>query len=291
MAGSPEHIDTIVADKKYMNRIEQCFATLCAQNRAAFIPFVMGGDPDFDASLEILHALPEAGADIIELGMPFSDPMADGPSVQASALRALRSGQTLKKTLELVSLFREKNKETPLILMGYCNPIFHYGVDAFLSDAARAGVDGLIIVDCPAEVDSEICLPAKAAGLAFIRLITPTTNEQRLKFLLKNASGFLYLVTIAGVTGTAPADPKAVQDMIKIIKRHSNLPVCVGFGVKTPQSAEKLAVFGDGVVIASVLIDVFTKNAGLAGFSRQNVADYMQLSRGFASTIHKAREA
>jgi len=181
--------------KMPLDRIENCFADLRAKNRAAFIPFVMGGDPDFDTSLELLCKLPEAGADLIELGMPFSDPMADGPAVQAAGQRALKNKQTLAKTLSLVRGFREQNKSVPLILMGYFNPIHHYGVEKFLNEASAAGVDGLIVVDCPAEVDNELCIPAQKAGLAFIRLITPTTNEQRLKFLLKNASGFLYLWT------------------------------------------------------------------------------------------------
>jgi tryptophan synthase alpha chain len=271
-------------------RISKTFAQLKEKNRAAFIPFVMGGDPDYESSLEILYKLSAAGADLIELGMPFSDPMADGPAVQASGQRALKSGQTLVKTLRLASSFREKNKTVPLVLMGYFNPIYHYGVDKFVHDAAKAGVDGLIAVDCPAEVDEELCLPAKAAGLDFIRLITPTTDEQRLKFLLKNASGFLYLVSVSGVTGTKLAEPETVSTMLKTIKKHTNLPIAAGFGVKTMDQAAKLAKAADGIVIASVLIDLFRQKTNGSGILERNMADYLTLSREFASAIHGARE-
>ncbi len=271
-------------------RIAETFAALKQKNRAAFVPFVMAGDPDYELSLEILRELPEAGADVIELGMPFSDPMADGPAVQASRQRALKNGQTLRKTLQLAKSFRETNKTTPLILMGYFNPIYHYGIETFLRDAKAADIDGLIVVDCPAEVDDELCLPAAKAGLAFIRLITPTTDEPRLKFLLKNASGFLYLVSIAGVTGTRQAEPEAVGAMLKTVKKHTNLPVCVGFGIKNPDQAAKLAKTADGVVIASVLIDLFKQKTPDSGILKQNVADYLRFSRDFAASVHNARE-
>ncbi len=282
---------TVKVCKMSNARIEKCFAELKKQNRAAFIPFVMGGDPDFDSSLDLLCKLPEAGADLIELGMCFSDPMADGPAVQASGVRALKSGQTLKKTLSLVRKFREKNQAVPLILMGYFNPIYRYGVDDFIRDASAAGADGLIVVDCPAETDEELCLPAQKAGLAFIRLLTPTTDEKRLDRLLKNASGFLYLVSIAGVTGTAAADPQAVQNMLENVKKRTNLPICAGFGVKTAPQAALLAKSADGIVIASVLIDLFRQKTGSAGILGQNMADYLHLSRDFASAIHAARES
>lgn len=271
-------------------RIEKRFAELRAQNRAAFIPFVMGGDPDFDSSLELMKALPEAGADIIEIGMPFSDPMADGPAVQASSLRALQGGQTLRKTLQLARHFRETDQTTPLVAMGYFNPIYHYGVEKFVADAADAGVDGLIVVDCPPETDDEMCVPARKAGLAFIRLIAPTTDEQRLALLLKNTSGFLYLVSIAGVTGTRAADPQAVKTMMDRVRRHSGLPLAVGFGVKTPSQAAELAKHADAVVIASVLLDFLSKKPTQTGFLKQIVADYLKFSRDLSASIHQARE-
>lgn len=271
-------------------RIDAAFKSLAEKNRAAFIPFVMSGDPNYDASLELLCQLPGLGADVIELGMPFSDPMADGPAVQAAAVRALSNKQTLAKTLELVRAFRQSNQNTPLILMGYFNPIYRYGVDRFVRDAANASADGLIVVDCPAEVDHELCVPATKAGLAFIRLITPTTDEQRLKRLLKNASGFLYLVAVSGVTGTKTADPSSVAAMVAAAKKHTNLPICAGFGVKTGDQAAKLAKSADGVIIASVLLDLFKKKAADTGNFKQNMADYAQFSREFADSIHAARD-
>src|SRR6202040_2639673 len=214
-------------------RIDARFAELKKQGRSAFITFLMAGDPDPKTSLDIIRALPKAGADIIEIGMPFTDPMADGPAIQAAGLRALKAGMTLKKTLEMVRGFRKDDAITPLVLMGYYNPIYIYGVDRFLVDAKAAGVDGLIIVDLPPEEDVELCLPAMQAGLNFIRLATPTTDDKRLPAVLANTSGFVYYVSITGITGAAAPDPGKVAAAVARIKRHSKLPVCVGFGVRT----------------------------------------------------------
>ena len=218
-------------------RIDARFAELKKQGRSAFITFLMAGDPDPATSLEIIKALPKAGADIIEIGMPFTDPMADGPAIQAAGLRALKAGMTLKKTLALVRGFRKDDNATPLVLMGYYNPIYIYGVDKFLADAKSAGVDGLIIVDLPPEEDTELCLPAMKAGLNFIRLATPTTDDKRLPAVLANTSGFVYYVSITGITGSASADSERVGEAVARIKRHTNLPVCVGFGIRTPEAA------------------------------------------------------
>ena len=222
-------------------RIDACFAELKKQRRSAFVTYVMAGDPDPATALAIVKALPKAGADIIELGIPFTDPMADGPSIQASGLRALKAGMTLKKTLDLVRGFRKDDIATPLVLMGYYNPIYIYGVDKCLADAKSAGVDGLIIVDLPPEEDSELCLPAIKAGLNFIRLATPTTDDKRLPAVLANTSGFVYYVAIAGITGTASADAKVVGEAVSRIKKHTSLPVCVGFGIRTPENARSIA--------------------------------------------------
>src|SRR6201995_5327944 len=211
-------------------RIDARFAQLKNEGRSAFVTFLMAGDPDPATSLEIIKALPKSGADIIEIGMPFTDPMADGPSIQAAGLRALKAGMTLKKTLTLVRDFRKDDNTTPLVLMGYYNPIYIYGVDQFLADAKSAGVDGLIIVDLPPEEDSELCLPAMQAGLNFIRLATPTTEHKSLPAVLANTSGFVYYVSITGITGSASADASKVGEAVARIKRHTTLPVCVGFG-------------------------------------------------------------
>lgn len=225
-------------------RIDTRFGELKQQGRPALVTFVMAGDPDLDTSLQILKVLPAAGADVIEIGMPFTDPMADGPAIQAAGLRALKAGTTLKKTLGLVRDFRATDNATPLVLMGYYNPIYIYGVDAFLADAKAAGVDGLIIVDLPPEEDEELCLPAMKAGLNFIRLATPTTDEKRLPAVLANTSGFVYYVSITGITGSASADASAVGAAVQRIKRHTNLPVCVGFGIRTPDAAQAIAEIG-----------------------------------------------
>jgi tryptophan synthase alpha chain len=236
-------------------RIDIRFAEVAKQGRSAFVTFVMAGDPDPAASLEIVKALPKAGADVIELGMPFTDPMADGPSIQAAGLRALKGGMTLKKTLELVRGFRKDDDATPIVLMGYYNPIYIYGVDKFLVDAKSAGVDGLIIVDLPPEEDTELCVPALKAGLNFIRLATPTTDDKRLPAVLANTSGFVYYVSITGITGAAAADSTAASAAVARIKRHTKLPVCVGFGIRTPETARAIASCADGAVVGTALVD------------------------------------
>jgi tryptophan synthase alpha chain len=241
-------------------RIDRRFAALAEEGRAALVTFLMGGDPDPKTSLEILRALPRAGADVIEIGMPFTDPMADGPSIQAAGLRALKAGTTLKRVLDLVRGFRQRDDTTPLILMGYYNPVYVYGVDRFLADAKSLGVDGLIIVDLPPEEDAELCIPALAAGLNFIRLATPTTDDRRLPAVLANTSGFVYYVSITGITGAATPDPSRVGTAVARIKRHTNLPVAVGFGVKDAATAEAIAKQADGVVVGTALVDALKRS-------------------------------
>lgn len=236
-------------------RIDTRFAELKAEGRAALVTFYMGGDPDPETSLKVIKALPKAGADLIEIGMAFTDPMADGPTIQAAGLRALSKGITLEKTLGIVRDFRKDDDKTPIILMGYFNPIFIYGVEKFLVDAKSAGVDGLIVVDCPPEEDDELCKPALKAGLNFIRLATPTTDEKRLPKVLQNTSGFVYYVSIAGITGAARPDPQKVGASVARIKSHTNLPVAVGFGVRTAADAAEIAKVADGVVVGSALVD------------------------------------
>ena len=236
-------------------RIDTRLAQVKAERRAALVTFIMCGDPDLGTTLEILKTLPQAGADVIELGMPFTDPMADGPSIQAAGLRALSAGATLKKTLQVVRDFRAADNATPIVLMGYYNPIYIYGVDRFLVDAKSAGVDGLIIVDLPPEEDEELCLPALKAGLNFIRLATPTTDDKRLPTVLKNTSGFVYYVSITGITGAASANAAQVGAAVARIKSHTQLPVCVGFGVKNAENARAIAAEADGVVVGSAIID------------------------------------
>jgi tryptophan synthase alpha chain len=246
-------------------RIDTRFAELKKEDRAAFIAFVTAGDPDLDTSLEILKGLPEAGTDLIEIGMPFTDPMAEGPPIQASYLRALEAGQTMKKTLDLVRAFRAGNDTTPIILMGYYNPVYHYGVEKFLSDAKTAGVDGFIIVDLPAEEDEEMCLPALEAGLNFIRLATPTTDEHRLPAVLKNTSGFVYYVSVKGITGAAAANTTDVSSAVAQIKAQTNLPVAVGFGIKTPQNVAAIAAHADAAVVGSAIVDCIKDNLDETG--------------------------
>jgi tryptophan synthase alpha chain len=236
-------------------RIDARFAELAKQGRSAFVTFVMAGDPDPKTALDIIKALPKAGADMIEIGMPFTDPMADGPSIQAAGLRALKAGMTLKKTLEMVRAFRKDDDATPLVLMGYYNPIYIYGVEKFLVDAKTAGVDGLIIVDLPPEEDTELCIPAMKAGLNFIRLATPTTDDKRLPAVLANTSGFVYYVAVTGITGSASADANVVGEAVARIKRHTELPVCVGFGIRTPEAARAIAEKADGSVVGTALVD------------------------------------
>jgi tryptophan synthase alpha chain len=236
-------------------RIDRRFEDLARQNRAALVTFVMAGDPDLSTCLAILKALPKAGADVIELGMPFTDPMADGPAIQAAGLRALAAGTTLFKTLALAADFRKADSTTPVVLMGYYNPVYVYGVEAFLRDAKAAGVDGLIIVDLPPEEDTELCLPALAAGFNFIRLATPTTDDARLPAVLAHTSGFVYYVSITGITGAAAPDTAKVAAAVRRIKTHTALPVAVGFGVKNAASAAAIAAHADGVVVGSAIVD------------------------------------
>ena len=238
-----------------MSRIDARFAALRAEGRKAFVSFVMAGDPDRDTSLAVIRGLPGAGVDLIELGMPFTDPMADGPAIQRAGQRALAGGQTMDRTLAMVRAFREDDQTTPIVLMGYYNPIYSRGVERFLQDARAAGVDGLIIVDLPPEEDAELCLPAQAAGLNFIRLATPTTDERRLPKVLTNTSGFVYYVSITGITGAAEADAAAVAPEVARIKAATDLPVCVGFGVKTPQGARAIAGIADGAVVGSAIVE------------------------------------
>lgn len=241
-------------------RIEKRFAALKAEGRAALVTFVMAGDPDYDTSVALVKALPQAGADLIEIGMPFTDPMADGPAIQAAGVRALKGGQRMTKTLDLVRAFRKNDNDTPIVLMGYYNPIYIYGVDKFLVDAKEAGVDGLIVVDLPPEEDDELCLPALKAGLNFVRLATPTTDDRRLPAVLNNTSGFVYYVSITGITGSAAPDSGKVAAAVGRIKRHSSLPVAVGFGVRTAEQARAIAQNADGVVVGSALVDVLAKS-------------------------------
>ena len=246
-------------------RIDRRFAALKDEGRAALVTFTMAGDPDYDTSLAIAKALPKAGADVIELGMPFTDPMADGPAIQAAGVRALAAGQTMIKTLALVREFRKSDDATPIVLMGYYNPIYIYGVDRFLVDAKAAGVDGLIVVDLPPEEDEELCLPALKAGLNFIRLATPTTDDKRLPAVLNNTSGFVYYVSITGITGSAAPDAGKVGAAVARIKRHTKLPVAVGFGVRTAEQARAIAAGADGVVVGSALVDELRKSLDANG--------------------------
>ena len=243
-------------------RIDRRFAALRKEGRAALVTFTMAGDPDFETSLAILKGLPKAGADVVEFGMPFTDPMADGPAIQAAGLRALKAGQNMKKTLAAVREFRAGDDATPLVLMGYYNPIYVYGVERFLADAKAAGVDGLIVVDLPPEEDTELCLPAVKAGLNFIRLATPTTDDKRLPAVLTNTSGFVYYVSITGITGAAAPDTGKVAAAVARIKRHTALPVCVGFGVRTAAHARAIADGADGVVVGSALVETIRKSLG-----------------------------
>ncbi len=271
-------------------RIDRRFAALQKDGRAALVTFTMAGDPDYETSVAILKALPKAGADVIELGMPFTDPMADGPAIQAAGLRALKAGQNMKKTLAAVGEFRAGDDATPIVLMGYYNPIYIYGVERFLADAKAAGVDGLIVVDLPPEEDSELCLPAMQAGFNFIRLATPTTDAPRLAFVLTNTSGFLYYVSNTGFTGAAAPDPGKVAAAVTRIKRHTKLPVCVGFGVRTGEQARALAQGADGVVVGSALVDVVRKSLGPDGKpTSTTVVVVTDLVRALADGLRSAR--
>jgi tryptophan synthase alpha chain len=273
-------------------RIDARFAQLRKQGRSAFITFLMAGDPDPATSLDIIKALPKAGADIIEIGMPFTDPMADGPAIQAAGLRALKAGMTLRKTLDLVSGFRKGDAATPLVLMGYYNPIYIYGVDKFLADAKSAGVDGLIIVDLPPEEDSELCLPAMKAGLNFIRLATPTTDDRRLPAVLANTSGFVYYVSITGITGSASAETAVVGEAVARIQRHTKLPVCVGFGIRTPEAARGIAQHADGAVVGTALVEALRASLDTEGRATAGTVDAVaDLVAALAQGVRGAKQA
>src|SRR5437588_3157244 len=273
-------------------RIDARFAELRREGRAALVTFLMAGDPDPKTSLDIVKALPKAGADIIEIGMPFTDPMADGPSSQAAGLRALKAGMTLKKTLEMVRGFRKDDNATPLVLMGYYHPIYIYGVDKFLADAKSAGVDGLIIVDLPPEEDTELCIPAMKAGLNFIRLATPTTDDKRLPAVLANTSGFVYYVSITGITGAAAADSTAVGEAVARIKRHTKLPVCVGFGIRTPETARSIASHANGAVVGTALVDALKNSLDAEGrATAKTVNAVAELTASLAEGVKGARAA
>lgn len=246
-------------------RIDTKFAALRREGRSALVTFITAGDPDYETSLKIIEGLPKAGADIIEFGMPFTDPMADGPAIQAAGLRALASGQTMKKTLKLVKAFRAKDKDTPVVLMGYYNPIYVYGVENFLTDTKAAGVDGLIVVDLPPEEDDELCIPAMAAGLNFIRLTTPTTDDKRAPAVFKHTSGFVYYVSVLGITGTKAPDLKSVKANVRRLKNHTDLPICVGFGVKSADQARTIAKDADGVVVGSALVSAVANSLDKKG--------------------------
>jgi tryptophan synthase alpha chain len=271
-------------------RIDRRFSALREAGRAALVTFTMAGDPDRDTALAILKALPAAGADVIELGMPFTDPMADGPAIQAAGLRALHAGQNMKRTLALIRDFRRGDDATPIVLMGYYNPIYVYGPERFLADAKAAGVDGLIVVDLPPEEDAELCLPALKAGLNFIRLATPTTDDKRLPAVLKNTSGFVYYVSITGITGSAAPDPGKVKDAVARIKRHTKLPVCVGFGVRTAEQARAIAQAGDGVVVGSALVEAVRQSLGPDDKpTKATVSAVTDLVRALAAGVRGAR--
>lgn len=277
------------------SRIPTRFARNAEQGRATFVTFITAGDPDPATSLAIMKALPAAGADVIELGMPFSDPMADGPAVQWSSMRALKAGMTLKGTLQQVRDFRAGNSDTPVVLMGYYNPIYVYGVEKFLADAKAAGVDGLIVVDLPPEEDAELCIPAMQAGLNFIRLATPTTDDKRLPAVLANTSGFVYYVSITGITGTATPDFSKVASAVARIKRHTALPVAVGFGVKTPEHASAVASGADGVVVGSALVELIRTSLDAEGKATEKtvsaVTDLVSsLSQAVQSVAKQAAE-
>ena len=265
-----------------MSRIANKFADLKSKEQSAFVSYIMAGDPNYDTTLEIMKGLPDAGVDIIEIGAPFTDPMADGTTIQLAGQRALAGGMTLKKTLKMVSSFRENNNDTPVVLMGYYNPIYSHGVEAFISDAKNAGVDGLIVVDLPPEEDDELCIPAKDLGLDFIRLATPTTNTQRLPKLLPNTSGFIYYVAVTGVTGAGSANAAEVGTEIKRIKESTDLPIVVGFGINTPEAAYDMALHADGAVVGSAIVSKIA-----AGDS---VSDVLKFVKSLSDGAHSAKK-
>jgi len=264
-----------------MTRIDAKFEALRAEGKKAFVAYIMAGDPNYETSLEVVKGLPGAGVDVIELGLPFTDPMADGPTIQLAGQRALEAGQTLEKTLEMARAFRTEDDTTPIVMMGYYNPIYHAGVETFLSEAKEAGIDGLIVVDLPPEEDSELCLPAQDAGLNFIRLATPTTDADRLPTVLRNTSGFVYYVSITGITGAAAANAEAVAPHVERIREASSLPVCVGFGVRSPETAAEIAKVADGVVVGSAIVNKLAEGA--------SVADTLEFVRSLADGARRAR--
>jgi tryptophan synthase alpha chain len=273
-------------------RIDRRMAKLKQEGRPALVTYFMGGDPDYDTSLSIMRALSRSGADIIELGMPFSDPMADGPAIQAAGLRSLKAGQTLVKTLQMAADFRKDDNETPIVLMGYYNPIYIYGVDRFLKDAVASGIDGLIVVDLPPEMDEELCIPAVKAGINFIRLATPTTDDKRLPKVLQNTSGFVYYVSMTGITGSALANTGKVAEAVKRIKGHTDLPVCVGFGVKTAEQARVIGASADGVVVGTAIVNAVANVLGPNGERTADPAEAVAtLVTGLAQGIRAARLA
>ena len=273
-------------------RMDKRFADLRAENRPALITYFMGGDPDFETSVSIMKALPKAGADVIELGMPFSDPMADGPAIQLAGQRSLKGGQTLEKTLEIARRFREDDERTPIVLMGYYNPIYIYGVDRFLTDALVAGIDGLIVVDLPPEMDDELCIPALEKGINFIRLATPTTDDRRLPKVLENTSGFVYYVSMNGITGSALPDPSLIGGAVGRIKAHTNLPVCVGFGVKTAEHARAIGASADGVVVGTAIVNQIASSLTEEGKATDaTVPGVEALVRGLSAGVRSARLA
>ena len=263
-----------------MTRIDATFARLRAEGRKAFVAYVMAGDPDAETAAEVVLGLPGAGVDVIELGLPFTDPMADGPTIQLAGQRALAAGMTLDGTLDLVRRLRDRDQDTPVVLMGYYNPIFSKGVDRFLAEASEAGVDGLIVVDLPPEEDAELCLPAQAAGLNFIRLATPTTDDARLPAVLTNTSGFVYYVSITGITGAGAASAAAVGPEVARIKASTDLPVVVGFGIKTPEAAREIAAVADGCVVGSAIVERIGRGDA--------PADVLAFVRGLAEGAHSA---
>jgi tryptophan synthase alpha chain len=273
-------------------RIDRRMAKLKSEGRPALVTYFMGGDPDYETSLSIMKALPRAGADVIELGMPFSDPMADGPAIQAAGLRALKGGQTLAKTLAMAAEFRRADDETPIVLMGYYNPIYVYGVERFLTDAKASGIDGLIVVDLPPEMDEELCIPALEAGVNFIRLATPTTDDRRLPKVLQNTSGFVYYVSMTGITGSALPDTSKVAAAVQRIKGHTDLPVCVGFGVKTASQARVIGQAADGVVVGTAIVNAVANVLGPKGEKTADPAEAVAtLVTGLAQGVRAARLA
>lgn len=273
-------------------RMDRRFAALAAEGRPALVTYFMAGDPDYASSLAIMKALPKAGSDVIELGMPFSDPMADGPAIQVAGQRALKGGQTLAKTIQMARDFRLEDADTPIVLMGYYNPIYIYGVDRFLEDALEAGIDGLIVVDLPPEMDDELCIPALERGINFIRLATPTTDAKRLPKVLNNTSGFVYYVSMNGITGSALPDPALIGSAVGRIKEHTSLPVCVGFGVKTAEHARAIGASSDGVVVGSAIVNQIASSLTSDGAATEaTVAGVEALVRSLASGVRSARLA